>query len=143
MPLFVETCRSHSLRITPQRIAIYKQLLQATGHPSADAVYKAVLKEFPHISFETVNRTLLTYAEIGILNIVESYSGVRRFDPDPDAHHHIHCVRCGKIIDFRHHEFDRLSIPREIEKTYTVVGKRVVVNVICQDCSDTESKRPS
>ena len=31
--------------------------------------------EFPNISFDTVNRTLLTFSKVGLVNIVESYRG--------------------------------------------------------------------
>lgn len=138
--MFAEQCRIRGLKVTPQRTAIYRALAGSMAHPSADMVYRSVIREFPHISFETVNRTLLKFAETGILNIVESCSGVRRFDSDPEPHHHIHCIRCGKIIDFKHDRFDRLKIPQEFEHDYTVVGKRVVIHVICRQCASENKK---
>ena len=87
-----------------------------------------------------MNRTLVTFSEIGIVEIVESFGGARRFDPILDNHHHLHCISCGEIIDFYHDEYDSLVVPVEIQKQYTVLNKRVVLNVICDKCKKQKSR---
>ncbi|MCF8384002.1 MAG: transcriptional repressor [Chlorobium sp.] len=131
---FVAVCRDHNLKITPQRTAIYTMLRNCRDHPSADQVYRLIKKDFPNISFETVNRTLLIFASIGLISIVESTSGVRRFDPDLNSHHHMHCIRCGKIIDFQHAGYDALEVPEALYEEFPVLAKRVVLHVICPSC---------
>ena len=127
-------CKKHSLKITPQRIAIYKELLNSQNHPSADEVFQTLKGDFSNISYDTVNRTLLSLAEIGLIDVVKSPGGARRFDPNPDSHHHLHCVKCGKIIDFTSEVCDKLKIPEEIQSQFTVLSKRVVINGICKGC---------
>ena len=127
-------CKKNNLKITPQRIAIYKELLQSQSHPSADEVFQTLKGDFSNISYDTVNRTLLSLAEIGLIDVVKSPGGARRFDPNPDNHHHLHCVKCGKIIDFTSEVCDKLRIPEEIQNQFTVLSKRVVVNGICKEC---------
>src|SRR4030066_395339 len=73
MDIFYQRSKKHGLRITPQRTAIYQELLKAKDHPSADIIYKRIVGKIPNISFDTVNRTLLTFSKIGIANIVEGY----------------------------------------------------------------------
>ena len=131
---FINQCRQQGLKVTPQRVSIFNALAGSNEHPTADMIYRAVIREYPNISFETVNRTLLKFVDLGILNVIESYSGARRFDPDLESHHHIHCIRCGKIVDFMNDGFDALEIPKAFEKNYQVVSKRVVINVICKTC---------
>ncbi len=131
---FVAVCRAHSLKITPQRTAIHSLLRDCRDHPSADQVYRLIKREFPNISFETVNRTLLTFASIGLISIVESTSGVRRFDPDMKSHHHMHCIRCGRIFDFQHEGYDALDVPGPLNEKFSVLSKRVVLHVICPFC---------
>ena len=63
--VFVQNCRRNGLKITPQRMAVYKTLLESKEHPSAEMVWGYVRRLFPGISLDTVNRTLLTLAEIG------------------------------------------------------------------------------
>ena len=135
--LFPATCRERGLRVTPQRVAVLKALSGAKDHPTADAIHRRVRAEHPNISFDTVNRTLLTFAEVGIVDIVEGRGGPRRFDPNMEKHHHVHCVRCGRIVDFYSDVFDGLAVPKEVEESFKVLSKKVAVTAICRDC-DTE-----
>lgn len=133
---FIQRCRSHGLKVTPQRIAIYRKLLASSEHPSADMVYKKVVKEYPTISFDTVNRTLLTFDDLGLIETVESHSGVKRYDTDVSPHHHLHCVRCGDIFDFTDSGLDAIEIPQSIEPQFTVLGKRLCIRGICHACEE-------
>lgn len=135
LSLCKEKCKQYNLRITPQRFFIYKKLIKSRNHPSADDIFKEVRKEFPHISFDTVNRTLKTFNEIGLVDIVESSVSQRRFDPNLKLHHHLHCLKCGKIIDFYDDDFDRIKIPEDLQHGFTVLQKRVVLSGICRTCS--------
>jgi Fur family peroxide stress response transcriptional regulator len=131
---FMKICHAHKLKVTPQRVAIYKELVDSKSHPTADAVFQIVKREYPSISFDTVNRTLLTFAEIGIVDIVEIFGGAKRFDPQVANHHHLHCTRCGKIIDFYSRVYDDLDIPEAIREQFQVIDKRVVLKGICNEC---------
>lgn len=130
----VEKCKASGLKITPQRVAIYKEVLHSPEHPSAESIYKAVKGTHPNISFDTVNRTLLTFAEIGLIQIVEGSGDVRRFDPNTERHHHFRCMECGAIIDFDHKKYDHLDIPKEIQEKFIVKKIAVVIEGICHRC---------
>ena len=43
---FMQICQRHRLKITPQRVSIYKHLLGLDTHPTAEAVYQIVKKEY-------------------------------------------------------------------------------------------------
>jgi len=133
--LFIETCRRHRLKITPQRVGIYRLLIQSKRHPTADLVFREAQKEFPNISFDTVNRTLSTFAEIGVVEVVETFGGPRRFDPDITDHHHLHCMACGRIIDFEYEGYARLEVPKAIATTFKVISRRVVLKGLCDTCT--------
>ncbi len=128
-------CKHANLRITHQRAIIYEAVRGDTSHPCADDVYQKVRKLIPNISFDTVNRTLLSFVRIGIVKLAESYSRQKRFDPDVSNHHHLHCIKCGKIMDFQNTNLDALKVPRAIENQYLVLGKRVILEYICDKCA--------
>jgi len=134
MDVFLSKCRQHNLKITPQRTAVFNALADAEDHPSADAVYQKVKKEFPNISFDTVNRTLIVFSEIGLVEVVEGQGDPRRFDPRMENHHHFYCIRCGKITDFFSEELNQIEIPPHIEQDFTVISKRMVLKGYCTDC---------
>ena len=132
---FIQICQEHRLKITPQRVAIYRELFNSNSHPTADTIYQNVKKEYPNISFDTVNRTLLTFAQIGVLEVVEIFGGAKRFDTDVKNHHHLHCVQCGQIQDFINDDYDNLDVPADIHNYFQVKSKRVVLKGICKACS--------
>jgi Fur family peroxide stress response transcriptional regulator len=134
MDQFTERCRKFGLKITPQRCAVFNQLLQALEHPTADDVYQGIRRRYPNISYDTVNRTLMTFAEIGLVDIVQTKGGPRRFDPVMDDHHHFHCINCGAIVDFCTQSLEELEIPDHILKNFTIFSKRVVLNGLCEKC---------
>ena len=131
---FVATCRTHDLKVTPQRVAIYKELIGTDEHPSAERLYEKVRKIFPNISLDTVNRTLLTLSEIGAACIVEGSGDAKRFDGEFDKHQHFRCVECKKIIDFHCKAFDNIKVPATIAKKFKVLRKTVYLEGICDAC---------
>jgi Fur family peroxide stress response transcriptional regulator len=132
--IFYLKCKEGGLKITPQRTTIYESLINDKGHPSADAIFHKVRDKISNISFDTVNRTLLSFVDIGLLKVVEGYGRPKRFDPDIDNHHHFQCIKCNKIIDFNNEDFDALEVPREIKSRFVITGKKVVLEGICDSC---------
>jgi Fur family peroxide stress response transcriptional regulator len=134
LSMFKQVCHEHHLKLTPQRIAIYKELVKSDNHPTTDAIYQNVKQEYPHISFDTVNRTLLTFAETGIVDAIEIFGGAKRFDPNLKNHHHLHCTQCGKVFDFYSRAYDNLKVPEELQTQFQVTSKRVVLKGLCNEC---------
>ena len=137
---FLERCKMHNLKVTPQRVAIYRKLRNSTEHPTVDAMYQTIQKDFPNISYDTVSRTMQTFAEIGLVDLVEVFGGAMRFDPNVHSHHHLHCVSCGKILDFHNDQYNNLDIPDEVRQRFKVLSSRVVLKGICEKCSQAGSR---
>jgi len=127
-------CSDSGLKITPQRLMIYKTLIESKEHPSAEMVYRKVKNKLPHISLDTVNRTLLTLAKIGEALIVEGSGDVKRFDGSIETHQHFKCIKCKKIIDFHHKPFDNINVPPNISKRFKILRKTVYLEGICDIC---------
>ncbi len=126
--------KKHNLKMTPQRAAIYNEIVGSKEHPATVKIFKKVREVFPNISFDTVNRTLSTFVDIGLIKSVEYSGESRRFDPNTKKHHHFICVKCGRIIDFESREFDNLNIPEDIKKRYEVLEYKVTIEGICDRC---------
>ena len=129
-----EKCHRHNLKVTPQRQAIFEALYESRIHPTADQIYNIVRKQYPSVSFDTVNRTLLTFASMGLIDVIEGYGNSRHFDPNLNPHHHAHCVKCGDILDFYSKDLDQLEIPEEIHREFKILNKKVVVSGLCRKC---------
>ena len=130
---FKALCKNVGLKITPQRLEIYKVLINSGDHPSADMVHKRIVKEFPSVSLDTVNRTLLTFNEIGVAFIVEGSGDVRRYDAGMESHQHFKCIRCKRIIDFHYAPFDNIATPSGLED-FEIMRKAVYFEGLCDEC---------
>ena len=131
---FTRLCREKGLKVTPQRTAIYRELINSDDHPSAEVLYEKVRKLYPSISLDTVNRTLLTLNEIGAAFVIEGSGDARRYDGGMEKHQHFKCIKCKRIIDFHHKPFDVIKVPGHIAKKFKVLRKTVYIEGICDLC---------
>ena len=134
LELFRQKARLAGLKITPQRIAIYTELIKTTKHPSAEKLYRKVKKVFPDISLDTVNRTLLTLTEIEAAFVIEGSGEPKRFDANMETHQHFKCIKCKRIVDFHHRPFDNIEVPADIEKKFVILRKTVYLEGVCDLC---------
>ena len=134
MEAFRARCRETGLKVTPQRTAVYKALLETTEHPSAEVVFRQVRQVFPSISLDTVNRTLLTLSDIGVAFVVEGSGDAKRFDANLKNHQHFKCLKCRQIIDFHHEPFDHIEVPENLVGRFTVLRTTVYLEGLCDMC---------
>ena len=86
-------------RITPQRLAILKTLVESKEHPSVEQIYRQVQKDFPTTSLATVYNTLECLKDLDEVLVLPS-SGASRYDGrNPEPHPHLICTACGRIED--------------------------------------------
>jgi Fe2+ or Zn2+ uptake regulation protein len=134
MDRFIEKCKDYGLKVTPQRIAIYEAVRGAKDHPTADRILGKVRNKYPHLSHDTVNRTLNTFVKMKILHQVGGYGEARRFDPNTEKHHHFRCKRCDTIYDFHSAAFDSLDIPEELKKQFDIRDYKILLEGVCKNC---------
>ncbi|MGA2916126.1 MAG: transcriptional repressor [Sedimentisphaerales bacterium] len=127
-------CKKHKLKITPQRVEVYKALVASSDHPSAETVYEKVRQVLPNVSLDTVNRTLNTLNEIGAAFIVEGSGDVKRFDGNLETHQHFKCIKCKKIFDFHHDGFENITSPDKLKQEFRVLKTTVYVEGLCRPC---------
>jgi len=77
---FIIQCRELRIKVTPQRIAIYKELSSTGEHPSAEIIYKKIKKYYPNISLTTIYRTLETFEKLGIISVANILHDAARYD---------------------------------------------------------------
>jgi len=130
---FRDRCRQARLRVTPQRLAVYKALIATDDHPSAEMVFRRLRERFPNISLDTVSRTLLTLNEMGAAFIVEGSGDAKRFDGNLVEHQHFKCIKCKRIVDLFIDPFGEIEIPASL-KEFVVLKKTVYFEGLCDSC---------
>lgn len=131
---FETSFRKAGLKVTHQRLEIYRELLMATDHPTADVLHQRLRDKLPTISIDTVYRSLATLASNGLINRIETPESLARFEATQVRHHHLICRKCGKIMDFIWPLIDELDLPDEISDWGKIDNKNVVVYGVCKKC---------
>lgn len=131
-------------RWTLSREAVMDLLSQTSRHMSAKEIHQSLLKNISGIGLCTVYRTLSLLTREGLINKLDTGTGGSRYEyregPDKEHHHHIICVRCGKIIDFDDLRDDSEKMFRQaewnIKKKYkfAIQDYHVEFYGICENC---------
>ena len=85
------------LRMTRQRLTIYRELAGRSDHPDVEGIYQAVKPRIRRISLFTVYRTLNMLESVGLALRVATWKGHARYDAIVEAHAHFLCETCGRI----------------------------------------------
>lgn len=109
--VFIQHARELGLKITPQRVEIYRQLVNAATHPDAETLYKHVRKKIPSISLDTVYRNLRTLEQAGLINRVGCVGDSAHYDAYIHHKQHFVCTNCGAIEDLEEADLPTLPPP--------------------------------
>jgi Fur family peroxide stress response transcriptional regulator len=136
---FRAACRAAGVKLTHQRIEIFREVAGSEEHPDAEAVFRGVRERVPTVSLDTVYRTLRLIEELGLVTTVATRRAPMRFDANLDSHHHFVCERCGMVRDFECADFDALKVPDEVKRLGTVSSVRVEARGVCAACAGEKS----
>ncbi|MCZ6554891.1 MAG: Fur family transcriptional regulator [Candidatus Dadabacteria bacterium] len=91
--------KEKGLKLTPQRMVIFRILSESKQHVTVDQVYKRARVEYPMLSPATVYRNMEQMVETGLLTHLELSGASMRYDTNLDEHHHFVCSKCGRVTD--------------------------------------------
>jgi Fur family transcriptional regulator, peroxide stress response regulator len=131
--------REIGFKLTPQRLAILDFLHGSSQHPSADDIYRAVLKKFPTISFATVYATLAALKKRGKLAELSSDPHKKRYDPDTRNHSHLICSACNRIFDIPV-EYT-IVFPESVKQDFVISDSHVECTGLCPTCKINASNK--
>jgi len=135
MDAFVNACRRNGLRLTHQRLEIYRELAVAKDHPSAEMIYTRVRRRMPTISLDTVYRTLASLEVHQLIARVGAATSSARFESNPHPHDHFLCVQCGEIRDVFAAESQRAALIQAVPENYRVHSSHVELRGLCPNCA--------
>jgi len=141
MDHFKEVIRNAHVKLTPQRIEIFRELALTGEHPNIETVYGRVRRRMPTISLDTVYRTLDLFKRLGLVSTLRPLYGRIRFDANMTSHHHFICTRCGIIRDFYDRALDRLDPPASADRLGRVESAHVELRGLCARCSGGKTEK--
>ncbi len=143
---FKDAAQKAGVRLTHQRIEIFREVASSIEHPAVEVIFRAVQARMPTVSLDTVYRTLWMLEELGLITTLGPRRGAVRFDANLRPHHHFVCMHCGLTRDFEDPRFDALRAPDAVKGYGDIVGARVELRGVCWSCSKrapTSARRSS
>ncbi|MDX9895861.1 MAG: Fur family transcriptional regulator [Desulfofustis sp.] len=137
---FEMVCREEGIKVTQQRIEIFREVAQTEEHPDADNIYQRVRDRLPTVSLDTVYRTLWLLNDLGLVVTLGSSREPTRFDANLERHHHFVCRQCGFTRDFVSKDLDNLALPDSLRSFGNVEQAHIEVRGLCRDCLEKEQR---
>ncbi|GAB4337401.1 MAG: transcriptional repressor [Desulfobulbaceae bacterium] len=132
---FEHVCLEAGLKLTHQRMMIFRELAAASDHPSAETLYVRLKKNLPTLSLDTVYRTLALFEELRLVSRVQTPESHARFEAEMESHHHAICLKCNGITDFEWENFDTANLPEQLARWGMIENKQVTVRGLCARCA--------
>ena len=133
---FITLLRKEGHKITPQRIAVLKEVIKDKGHRECEDIFLAIKRSKTYVSRATVYRTLDILVQNQFIRKLNLGDGRARYENKINSLHHDHliCVICNKIIEFVDQDIEMLQ--EKIAKKYQFSLKRHVHQLfgICKEC---------
>ena len=123
-----QLCNEAGIKLTHQRLEIFRELMSASDHPSAELIHKRLHKKLPTIAIDTVYRTLATFDELGLVKKLHIINERTLFDTNLNIHHHFICTRCKKVEDIYWPDFDNTMLPEVVERIGTIQSRHLEIH---------------
>lgn len=137
-----QRCRAAGMNLTPQRIAIYRALVEAKDHPTPESLFERVRPGMPTLSLATIYKTLEALARLGLVTEMPATGQSRRFDANMERHHHLVCDGCGSVSDYQDGALEAIEAPAPIPGFR---AERIDIHVhgLCRECARSgRSQKP-
>ena len=135
MKHFEQVCHEAGLKLTHQRMEIFREVALSGDHPDAETVLQGVRESIPTLSLDTVYRALWLLSDLGLITTLGTPHERTRFDANLSRHHHFVCTNCGLTRDFYSDEFNDLRPPDSVKAFGQIDTTHVEVRGICRACA--------
>lgn len=130
----VEILENASVRVTPNRILVLKELLEASS-PMSLIELETTLETLDRSS---ILRALTALSKHGVIHSVEDGRGVVKYEichghddcSADDMHAHFYCEKCERVFCFEDIEAPRIKVPQGFQ----VRSINYMLKGICPDC---------
>jgi Fur family ferric uptake transcriptional regulator len=136
LPEIIACLHDHGHKVTPQRVAIIRAVLESGELLTPSALYEKVKEADPEVGEVTVYRTLNILEELGMVCRVHTENNTHSYIGCPSEHHdHLICSDCGKVVNFTHCNLDLLEKRLASESGFDIKDHRLEFHGLCEKCS--------
>ena len=120
---FIDALKSENIKLTPQRQAIFSDIMNSDGHRECDDIHNSLVKDDISISKATIYRTLDILVKYDLIRKLVIGDGKAKYEKKIGKPHHDHmiCIETGEIIEFDNDEIERLQEEEAKQRGYEII----------------------
>jgi len=135
----VDALRKRGNKVTPQRLTTIEVLLSmGQQHFSVEELFQGVKQRNQDVGMSTIYRTVQILEEMGFITKRNFDDGFARYElcelDEKHWHHHIICLKCGKVIEMQDDFLETLEKEIEEKKEFIIINHELKVYGYCSDC---------
>ena len=139
---FIRLLKRRGLKVTRQRVGVLEAIASAPKeHLTAEEIFDLVKVDSPEIGLATVYRTIQLLEELRLIDRVNFDDGFVRYEMGSalesvprHRHHHLICVKCGKVISFQEDLLEELEAKITAGTGFRIVNHEVKLYGYCVEC---------
>ncbi|MBD3263765.1 MAG: transcriptional repressor [Candidatus Omnitrophica bacterium] len=136
---YINKMKKEGLKVTPRRRAIIEFFLKKDSYLDTETVWKSLKPVFSRFGLPGVYRNLEQMRKAGLLTRIQ-VAGRRRYyglcsNHKGEHHHHIICVKCGKVGEYSCSDFFK----KKQINGFKVTGHFLQLNGLCPSCKEDKS----
>ncbi len=128
-------------KVTEARVSILEIFSESKLPLNAEDIYKRLLKNkkgnLKNINEATVYRTLSSFEKSEILKKIDLRKDSVYFELNNDHHHHLVCLKCGEIEDFKENKDMEKLLEKIVERSTkfkTIKEHSLELFGVCKEC---------
>lgn len=108
---FGDYLNKRGLKFTPQRKTILKEIFSAHQHFDVNDIFLRLSQKGTYISRASIYRTINLLIKSGLIREIISDERHRHYEHTfgHDHHDHLFCLKCGRIIEFKSEQIEKLQ----------------------------------
>lgn len=134
--------KAKGLKVTRQRMAVLEAIDACSKeHLTAEEIFELVKVDCPDIGLATVYRTIQLLGSLHLIDRISFDDGFVRYEMGSalegtgrHRHHHLICIKCGRVISFQDDLLEELEEKITGATGFRVVNHEVKLYGYCVEC---------
>lgn len=134
--IFEELKKTNNKLTEPRKIVIETLLNQSGKHPTVEELYNNVKEVDASIGQATVYRTISLLYRLNLVQKLDFYDGLDRYEIIKSNHHHHHlvCNTCGNVLEVLNDHLEKIESHIVEKYGFKIQGHILKFNGICKNC---------
>ncbi len=132
--------KDRGLTFTPARKMILEEIFSTHEHFDVESLHDRLRRKGSRISLATIYRLIPLLVESGMIRPATVWAGRPTYEHlfGQRPHHHLICIRCGKVVEFQEETVEKLLNRVCGRKGFSPFDYRIGVRGVCAACREKE-----